>query len=315
MEQALIESLLSRFHQQDRNALAQIITIIESSAEKDFAAKRVLLAKLVKNNLDTIRVAISGPPGVGKSTFINTLGQAIVDKGYYLSVLPIDPSSEYNGGSILGDKTRMKELMAKDRVYIRPSASRSVLGGVSLNTFDVMNLVEAFGCNFLLIETVGVGQSEAMAHALCDHFVLLLQPGSGDSLQSMKKGVLESADFVLVNKSDAFMDMAKKTKSSLSGFKNAKGDLWVGLASALNGQGVEEFLRKLLERHAELKKSGELKSQRNAQFEKMFNYCFEQELIRQLKNLHDVKKEQDKNLSIMPQVHDLVTKILGKKAL
>src|SRR5262249_53932369 len=153
---------------------------------------------------------------VGKSTFINAVGQKLIGQGFKLAVLPIDPSSVMSFGSILGDKVRMGELAQRDEAYIRPSPSRGVLGGVSLYTRDVMVVVESFGFNFVIIETVGVGQSETLAKLLSDHFVVLMQPGAGDVFQAMKKGIVELADIILVNKADGEQEsLAKKTKDSL----------------------------------------------------------------------------------------------------
>lgn len=317
MEPNLFESLLNRFYQQDRSALAQAITIVESTALRDKADARLLLSKLSKTS-DTIRVAISGPPGVGKSTLINALGQKIIQEGFFLAVLPVDPSSEYSQGSILGDKTRMKELLALDKAYIRPAPSKGVLGGVSLHTPDTIALVEAFGCNFLLIETVGVGQSEALAHNLADHFVLMLQPGLGDSVQMMKKGVLESADFILINKGDEHKELALKAQNSLKGFKNFFYDEPpVFIVSALEDQGIDGFLTVLLARHREQKASGKLLAQRKAQKEKLFFYCFEQELNRRLKVAPKLKTIFQESLKraeagLMPEIDELVLGILQK---
>lgn len=306
-----VESLFELFQKQDRRALAQVITIIESTNPKDKIHAQWLLKKILKRQSKTIRIAISGAPGVGKSTFINTLGQKIIDKGYFLGVLPIDPSSEYSGGSILGDKTRMKELLTHERVFIRPSPSKGVLGGVSLSTPDTLSVMEAFGCDFLLVETVGVGQSEVLAHSLCDHFVMLLEPGLGDSLQLMKKGILESADFILINKVDEYETLGKRTLNSLLGSKPH-----VFAISALKDIGIDAFLDVLLKRHLELESSGDLSKSRDEQRKKLFDYCFTIELeqhifahegIRSLRALGSVDAN---TIGFLPAASDLVNKIM-----
>ncbi len=195
-----ISELIKRFNAGDRYALAKAITIIESRAEDAKVAQKRLLFEIAPSKKETLRLAISGPPGVGKSTFINALGKKLMKKEVSVAILPIDPSSDLNMGSIMGDKTRMKDLVTSDKIYIRPSPSKGSLGGVTRTTADVIFLVEAFGFDFIIIETLGVGQAESVARWLSDHFVVLAQPGSGDQIQAMKMGILEKADFILVNK-------------------------------------------------------------------------------------------------------------------
>lgn len=280
--------LIDRFKNRDRKALAKVITIIESSAIEARKDADHILSRLSPHHHKTIRVAVSGPPGVGKSTFINTLGRKLIEKQYYVAILPIDPSSEVTHGSILADKTRMKDLLSSDRVFIRPSPSKGALGGVAVTTKDVVFVVEAFGCDFVVIETVGVGQSETVARSLADHFVLLMQPGSGDQLQAMKKGILERADFILINKADDEQEaMAKRTESSIlaSRFGRSHHDgPYVASISALKDTGIDEFLEDLSLRHQRMVKSGELLENRKKQFEELFYYSFEQALVNRIKS-------------------------------
>lgn len=318
MSRVSIESLLARFFERDRSALAQSITIVESTTPHDRALAALILKKLPKTK-KTIRVAISGPPGVGKSTFINTLGQKIVELGFYLGVLPIDPSSEYSHGSILGDKIRMKELLSSDRVFIRPAPSKGIFGGVALSTPDTITVMEAFGCDFLLIETVGVGQSEAMAHSLADHFVLLLEPNSGDAVQLMKKGILESADFILVNKVDEHQGSAEKAVVSLKGFKNSSHQSpFVQAISALTNEGVDDFLKKLLKRHKELLLTGELLLKRTERRKKLFYFCFEQRLNQVFRELSANKLgifegfTNSEHNGFLPEIDHMVEAIIKK---
>ncbi len=190
----------------DRRALSRAITLIESRRAEDRTAARALLGELPKR--DALRIGLSGTPGVGKSTFIEAFGMMLVEAGHRVSVLAVDPSSARTGGSILGDKTRMERLARAETAYIRPSPSQSALGGVARRTREAMALCEAAGFDIVIVETVGVGQSETMVADLTDLFVLLLAPGGGDELQGVKRGVMERADLILVNKADGGMRAA-----------------------------------------------------------------------------------------------------------
>lgn len=196
-----LTSLRSGLLAGDRIALAQAITLIESTTAADQKAGDELLRSLPQTTT-SIRIAISGAPGVGKSTFIDTFGKRLVDAGRKVAVLAIDPSSRATGGSILGDKTRMEKLGRDANAFIRPSPSMGILGGLSQSTYEVSQLCEAAGYDYIIMETVGVGQSEILAHHLSDLFIVLIQPGAGDDLQGMKKGIVEMADLMIVNKWD-----------------------------------------------------------------------------------------------------------------
>ncbi len=185
-----------------RRAIAKAITLVESTQPAHRAEADALLAALPAPPTRTLRLGISGVPGVGKSTFIEALGLAAIAAGHRVAVLAVDPSSALSGGSILGDKTRMEQLSLHPGAYVRPSPSRGTLGGVAAATRDAIAVVEAAGCDVVLVETVGVGQSEAQVAAMTDLFVLLQLPNAGDELQAVKKGVLEVADLVVVNKAD-----------------------------------------------------------------------------------------------------------------
>lgn len=199
----------------DRRALARAITLIESSrADHRRAAETVLEAALLAPapGFSSIRLGISGVPGVGKSTFIEALGNHIIAAGHRLAVLAIDPSSQRSGGSILGDKTRMERLARNEAAFIRPSPTGGTLGGVARRTRETMLLCEAAGFDVVLVETVGIGQSETAVADMVDMFVLLMLPGGGDELQGIKKGVVELADLILVNKADGeFAGAAQRT--------------------------------------------------------------------------------------------------------
>lgn len=186
----------------DRRALARAITLVESTRRDHRREAGALLEELMPHTGGAIRVGISGAPGVGKSTFIEALGNHLVDQGLKPAVLTVDPSSAISGGSILGDKTRMETLARRPEAYIRPSPSGKTLGGVTRRSRETLLLCEAAGFNVILVETVGVGQSETRVAEMTDMFVLLLQPGAGDELQGIKRGIMELADLVLINQAD-----------------------------------------------------------------------------------------------------------------
>ncbi len=197
-----VDDLATRLMAGERRALARAITLIESRRADHRAMAADLLARVGKSGREALRIGLSGTPGVGKSTFIESFGMFLTGLGLRIAVLAIDPSSARTGGSILGDKTRMERLSRDPRAYIRPSPSQSELGGVARRTREAVALCEAAGFDVVLIETVGVGQSETMVADMSDLFVLLLAPAGGDELQGVKRGIMEIADIILVNKAD-----------------------------------------------------------------------------------------------------------------
>ena len=186
----------------ERRALARAVTLVESSRADHRAQAAALLDALRGHGREALRIGLSGTPGVGKSTFIEAFGMMLTDAGMRVAVLAVDPSSARSGGSILGDKTRMEQLSRVPSAFIRPSPSQASLGGVARRTRAAVSLCEAAGFDVVLIETVGVGQSETMVAEMCDLFVLLLAPAGGDELQGVKRGIMEIADLILVNKAD-----------------------------------------------------------------------------------------------------------------
>ncbi len=196
------EKYIQEIQSGSRLWLARAITLTESTRPEHRAEAEEILAKLLPTCGNSLRIAISGPPGVGKSSFIESLGLFLVKSGKKIAVLAIDPSSPITGGSILGDKTRMEELAKSDFCFIRPSPSSGALGGVARHTRETILLCEAAGYEVILIETVGIGQSEVLAASMTDLFVQLHQPLSGDELQGLKKGVMELADLIVVTKAD-----------------------------------------------------------------------------------------------------------------
>ncbi len=197
-----IAQLSDRILNADRRALARAITLVESARPDHRAQADDLLSRLAKSDRQALRIGLSGTPGVGKSTFIEAFGMMLIGQGLRVAVLAVDPSSARSGGSILGDKTRMERLSRERAAFIRPSPSQSHLGGVARRTRDAVALCEAAGFDVVLIETVGVGQSETVVSELSDLFLLLLAPAGGDELQGVKRGIMEIADMILINKAD-----------------------------------------------------------------------------------------------------------------
>jgi len=219
-----------------------------------------------------IRVGITGPPGVGKSSFIEALGLQLIEKGQRLAVLDVDPTSPVSGGSILGDKTRMVSLSQREEAFIRPSPSGGMLGGVAHRTREARILVEAAGFDVVLIETVGVGQSETFVASMVDTFLVLLQPGAGDELQGIKKGLLELADLLVVHKADGdWLEAAQRAQAEYAQalhLLRPASDVWrpeVRLASSRTGEGVLEVWDQVCAHRRALESSGELVRRRRRQ--------------------------------------------------
>jgi LAO/AO transport system kinase len=256
-----------------RRALAKAITLLESTRVDHRLRADALLNALLPHTGKAMRLGISGVPGVGKSTFIEVLGLALIKKGHRVAVLAIDPSSSLSGGSILGDKTRMEMLSVNEAAYIRPSPASGTLGGVAEKTREAMLVCEAAGYDVVIVETVGVGQSETAVASMTDMFVLLQLPNAGDDLQAIKKGVMELADLVVINKADIDPDAASRAeayiKSSLRLF-GGHGDTvhWsprVMQMSALKSQGIGAFWSSVEEFHRMRHATGEFDARRKQQ--------------------------------------------------
>ena len=245
---------------QQRRAVAKAITLLESTRTDHRAQADRLLTDLLPHTGSSFRLGISGVPGVGKSTFIEALGLYLIGEGHRVAVLTIDPSSTVSGGSILGDKTRMELLSVNERAYIRPSPSSGTLGGVAEKTREAMLVCEAAGYDIVIVETVGVGQSETAVSGMTDMFVLMQLPNAGDDLQAIKKGVMELADLVAINKADLDADAATRAQAQIASALRLFGqhgdphhalhhkDSWhptVILLSALTGAGVERFWKEV----------------------------------------------------------------------
>ena len=256
----------------DRRALARAITLAESTRDDDRRAAVALLEAVHARTGGSVRVGISGTPGVGKSTFINVLGERLTDRGLTLAVLTVDPTSTVSGGSILGDKTRMPSLVQSPHAYIRPSPAGTGLGGVARRTREALLLCEAAGFDVVLVETVGVGQSEVAVAGMVDTFVLLLAPAGGDELQGIKRGVMELADLVVVNKADGLLEPVARQAAAAHRhalhLQRPRSPAWAAevlVCSAATGAGVDEVWG-CVERHrAALASSGDLQRLRGLQ--------------------------------------------------
>jgi len=280
----------------DRLVLSRAITLVESRLPEDQTLAQEVLAGLLPYTGNSIRIGITGVPGVGKSTFIEAFGKHLTTSGKKIAVLAIDPSSQRSGGSILGDKTRMETLSHDPLAYIRPSPAGHSLGGVTRSTRETMLLCEAAGFEVVLIETVGVGQSETAVHAMVDFFLLLMLAGAGDELQGIKKGIMEMADAIAITKADG--DNRQRAMQAQSEYRNAlhlfpsSGTGWqpgVLLCSALQHQGIAEIWQ-LIEKHRQLMQaSGYFSRNRQEQQLQWLRDTVQQALLERFYNHPSVK--------------------------
>jgi LAO/AO transport system kinase len=256
----------------DRATLARAITLIESNSRLHQAKAQEVLERLLGHTGKAKRIGITGVPGVGKSTFIESFGCFLVEKGHKLGVLTIDPTSARSGGSILGDKTRMERLSRQPNAFIRPSPAGDSLGGVARRTRETMLLCEAAGFDIILVETIGVGQSEIALRSMVDFFVLLLLPGAGDELQGIKKGIIEMADMVLINKADGEnrlrAEQARAEQGTALHYLQLATPEWkteVGLCSGLTGEGIPQLWERIERFYRELEPKGVISGRRQQQ--------------------------------------------------
>ncbi|KAJ1997425.1 hypothetical protein GGI04_005411 [Coemansia thaxteri] len=297
------QALFDGIRQGDRGALARGITLVESTRADHQQKARELVSACAGAGRGTrraLRIGLTGTPGVGKSTFIEAFGMLLLSKGHRVSVLAVDPSSARSGGSILGDKTRMQDLSVAAGAYVRPSPSRGSLGGVARNTLDSIILTEAGGYDICLVETVGVGQSETMVADMVDMFVLLLQPGSGDELQGVKRGIMELADLVVINKADGALAVpAKLTRIEIMNALHLmipRRSSWspkVVRASAITGYNLDRVWETVELYFTKLRESGEWDALRAAQQEKW--------MWREVSNLLLARLNRDPQVRLLAQ--------------
>ncbi len=291
-----------------RAALARAITLVESNAAPHRAAADALLAELMPESGHSIRIGISGAPGAGKSTLINSLGLRFIERGSRVAVLAVDPSSALTGGSILGDKTRMENLARADAAFIRPSPTGGILGGVAARTPETILLCEAAGFDVVIVETVGTGQSELALRSLVDFFLLLLIAGAGDELQGIKKGVVEIADALVVNKADGDnMAAAEAARANFQGALRYVAPATAGwatpalTASALTGRGIDEILSAIDDFLLTTKASGLFAERRQSQRREWLHAALERQLIERARN-HPALR------AALPKIEDAVVK-------
>ena len=301
--------LLKKIFKHDRKALAKAITLVESTLSKHKKeANNLIKDLLTKSDNKSIRIALSGTPGAGKSTFIEALGSKLIEDGNKVAVLAVDPTSNKTGGSILGDKTRMENLSRHPNAFIRPSPSSLNLGGVTAKTREVILLCEASGYNIIIVETVGVGQSEIAVSDMTDIFCLLITPDSGDELQGLKKGIIESADLIIINKADgklkksASLAVAEYTSAIrlLAKRKNVPENYpKATMTSSITGNGIIEIKDEILNFVNLQKKLGFFEKKRNQQKVQWFKEKIELEIydfISKRNNFIDVKNELQKKV-------------------
>jgi LAO/AO transport system kinase len=296
-----IKALAKDVRMGHRAALARAITLIESRRSDHQASARELVQMLLPETGKAIRVGITGSPGVGKSTTIDALGTYLIETGHKVAVLAVDPSSARSGGSILGDKTRMARLSAADHAYIRPSPSSGTLGGVAAKTREAMLLCEAAGFDVVLVETVGIGQSETAVCDMTDFFLALMLPGGGDELQGIKKGLVELADMIAINKADG--DNLKRANTTAADYRSAlriltpRSEHWhppVVTYSALTGKGIAELWQKVLDHRKAMTASGDFAARRREQQVKWMWSMLEQRMLARLRSEASVRAKVKK---------------------
>jgi len=285
----------------NRTILSQAITLVESALPAHQVVAQKIIEGCMTHSGNSVRVGITGVPGVGKSTFIEAFGMHVIDRGHKVAVLAIDPSSQRSKGSILGDKTRMEELSVKNEAYIRPSPSAGSLGGVARKTRETIVLCEAAGFGVIIIETVGVGQSETAVHSMTDFFLLLMLAGAGDELQGIKRGIMEMADALIINKADG--DNITKAQQASVQYQNAlhlfppPPSGWAprtGTCSALSGIGIAEVWDLVLEYLELTRSNGYFRQNRNSQAISLMMESLNEQLFSSFFSNPDVEKEYQK---------------------
>jgi len=306
-----VDEYASGIRESSRATLARAITLIESSRGDDRKTAGELLDNILPDTGQSMRIGISGVPGVGKSTFIEALGLYLIDAGYRVAVLAIDPTSSQIGGSILGDKTRMQNLSMRDEAFIRPSPTSGALGGVARMTRETMLLCEAAGFDVVIVETVGVGQSEIKVASMVDFFLALMLPGAGDELQGIKKGIIEIADMLVINKADP--DQPAKelaAKEAASAYRRAlqimhpRTESWnppVLTCSALHNHGIDSVWEQIESCRTTLTETGEFAARRQEQQRQWMWSILEEAVMADVRQHADLSKTIPEVLNAIDQ--------------
>ncbi len=297
-EKAPVNKLAENLLTGDRTALGRAITLVESNAPHHQAEAKALLQTLMPHTGKSIRVGITGVPGAGKSTFIEALGMYLIAQGHRVAVLAIDPSSNISRGSILGDKTRMEKLARQTESFIRPSPSGGALGGVARKTRETILICEAAGYDVIIVETMGVGQSEIAVRAMVDFFVLMQITGGGDELQGIKKGVVEIADAIVINKADgenkAAAKIAQREMTNALHYLTPATFGWtprVLTCSALTGEGIADVWKMIRKFRDATGKSGFFQQRRQDQYLKWFRALLQEGVVELFKKHPEIKRE------------------------
>jgi LAO/AO transport system kinase len=284
----------------DRMILAKAITLIESARPEDNELAQEIIQACVPKAGNSLRIGITGVPGAGKSTFLEALGTRLAERGMKLAVLAVDPSSERSGGSILGDKTRMEKLSGCENAFIRPSPSGGSLGGVARRTRETMILCEAAGFRTIFVETVGVGQSETLVHGMVDFFLLLMIAGAGDELQGIKRGIIEMADMMAINKAED--DNLPRAQAAQQEYASAlhmfplRSDGWlppVQICSSRTGAGIMDIWETIKSFESRTKKNGSFDANRRSQRMQWLTHTIENSLVRDFWNDPRIKEQLD----------------------
>jgi GTPase len=289
----------------NRRALAKAITLVESKLDSHRQQAQGILEQVLPHTGNSVRIGITGVPGVGKSTFIEAFGQYLIEQGKRVAVLAVDPSSPIAGGSILGDKTRMEELSRRDEAFIRPSPAEGALGGVAQKTRETMLLCEAAGYDVILVETVGVGQSEYQVAAMVDFFMVLMLPGGGDELQGIKKGIMELADALVINKADGDSErIASLTRQQYTSAMNLlrHTSFWtprVMTCSALKGINIEAVWGMVIDYYTQAQEQGSFLNKRAEQNRDWMHQLVNEMLLLKLSGNPEIK-------SLLPELEQAV---------
>ena len=307
---------LTAIRNSDRRAIAKTITLLESTRPDKLDQGQTLLEALLPETGKSLRIGITGVPGVGKSTFIEAFGMRLIEEGHRVAVLAVDPSSPVTGGSILGDKTRMQRLSSHPQAFVRPSPSSGMLGGVARKTRETMLLCEAAGYDVIIVETVGVGQSETMVASMVDLFLVLMLPNAGDELQGIKKGILEIADLIVINKADG--DQASLAQRAARDYQSALRLLkptrtsWqaqVLQCSALQQTGLEALWETMESFAQQLRQSGEWERQRSQQAVQWMWSLIDEELRQRFRQHPQIREQLPALEAAIHQGQQLPTRV------